>query len=106
MHQNRDMVGLMENEHISWINYKKGYIMDFIYMLIHTYELQDDYGTHEEFKFIGVFTSENKAREVIDILKDKPGFKDHSTECFSINQYILNQVNWDEGFDTYRYKEY
>ena len=35
-----------------------------VFLLWHTHDLTDDFGTHEEVKLIGVFPSEEKASEV------------------------------------------
>lgn len=41
-----------------------------IFLLWHTHNLTDDFGTHEEIKLIGVFSSEAKASEAIELVKD------------------------------------
>ena len=40
-------------------------------MLWHTYELTDDFGTHDEDKLIGVFSYKQKAKEAISVLKKR-----------------------------------
>ena len=42
-----------------------------VFLLWHTYDLTDDCGTHEEVKLIGLFSSEEKASEAMEQLKDK-----------------------------------
>ena len=39
-------------------------------LLWHTYEQTDDYGTHDEEKLLGVFSSLEKAQESINQFKD------------------------------------
>jgi homoserine kinase type II len=48
---------------------------------------------------IGVFACEAEAVEVVEALKEKPGFRDYS-EGFGIFPYKLGQTGWQEGFVT------
>lgn len=80
-----------------------------VFLLWHTYDLKDDYGTHEEIKLIGVFSTEEKAEEVIALLKDKDGFRDLPVSCFTISKYRVDpkpdRIGWAEGFFTARWVE-
>ena len=46
-----------------------------VFLLWHIYELKDDFGTQDEEKLIGVFSSELKAREAIERLRGREGFR-------------------------------
>ena len=50
----------------------------------------------EEFE-IGLYSSKELAREAIERLKDKPGFRDHP-EGFKIYEFELDKDGWEEGF--------
>lgn len=71
-----------------------------VYLLWHVHELTDDFGTHEDEKLIGVFSSESKANETIQHFKNLEGFRDYPLECFIIDAYELDEPNWTEGFIT------
>ena len=51
----------------------------------------------DDAKLIGVYTSEDEAREAIERLADQPGFRDHR-EGFQFEPYELNKHHWNEGF--------
>jgi hypothetical protein len=70
--------------------------MTTVYMLWHVHETE--FGD-EENKFIGVYSTEAKAREAIEQLKDQPGFKDHPDE-FKIYPRTIDRTSWREGFIT------
>ncbi len=76
-----------------------------IFLLWHTHDLTDGFGTHEEEKLIGVFSSEEKAREAIEQLKTKEGFRDFPLSCFEIDRSKLDRVSWSGGFSTVRWTE-
>ena len=58
-----------------------------VYVLWHVYELADDFGEHDEEKLIGIYSTEEKARNAIQSHKDLEGFKDLPLECFEIHEY-------------------
>ena len=75
----------------------------FYYKVIHRYKLD----SRDEGKEIGIFSSEIKANEAIDIVKNKPGFIDYQ-ECFIVKKIfklfkpsLLDYIFWSDGFDTY-----
>ena len=75
----------------------------FYYKVIHRYKLD----SRDESKEIGIFSSEIKANEAIDIVKNKPGFIDYQ-ECFIVKKIfklfkpsLLDYIFWSDGFDTY-----
>jgi len=53
----------------------------------------------DDAKLIGVYSTQEKAKEAVLSLKDKPGFKDNP-EQFEICPYRLNLTAWEEGFIT------
>ena len=76
-----------------------------VFLLWHTHELTDDFGTHEEVKLIGVFYSEAKVREAMELLKDKEGFRDCPPQCFMIDRTKLDRISWADGFCIARWTE-
>ena len=75
----------------------------FYYKVIHRYKLD----SHDETKEIGIFSSEIKANEAIDIVKNKPGFIDYQ-ECFIVKKIfklfkpsLIDYIFWSDGYDTY-----
>ena len=72
-----------------------------VYLLWHTHKLTDDFGTHDEEKLIGVFSSAEKANQTIEKYKTLVGFKDCPLDCFEIDEYEIDKAsNWTEGFCT------
>ena len=47
-----------------------------VYVLWHVYKLSDDIGEHDEEKLVGIYSTEKKARDVIQNHKDLEGFKE------------------------------
>lgn len=77
-----------------------------VFLLWHTHELTDDFGTHDEEKLIGVFSSSKIANDTIQKLKNLEGFRDNSLDCFMIDEYEVDKpTNWTEGFSTVRWTE-
>ena len=76
-----------------------------VYLLWHIHELNDDYGTHDEEKLIGVFSSAEKANDIIENLKNAEGFKDYPVSCFITDEYEVDEPNWTSGFFTVRWTE-
>jgi len=74
-----------------------------VFLLWHTQDLTDDDGTHEEIKFIGVFSTEEKAKNAVEQLKGKEGFRDHPVSCFEIHKEKIDQPGWVDGFVTIYY---
>ena len=68
-----------------------------LYVLWHIHELHDDYGTHDEEKLIGIYSTEEKAAEAIEAHKDLEGFRDYPVECFEIHEAVVD-------FSTVRYE--
>ena len=76
-----------------------------VFLLWHTHPLTDGFGTHEEVKLIGVFSSEEKAQEAIEQLRNKEGFRDYPPQCFLIDRTGLDQTSWTDGFYIARWTE-
>ena len=76
-----------------------------VFLLWHTHDLTDDCGTHEEVKLIGVFSSEKKASEALEQLKDKEGFRDFPVSCFETAEMKVDQSSWADGFFTAHWTE-
>jgi hypothetical protein len=67
--------------------------MDSVYVLWHVHNAQ---GIEDE-KLIGVYRSAEDAKEAIERLKNKPGFRD-TQNGFLIDEHPLNRDSWEEGF--------
>lgn len=76
-----------------------------VFLLWHTHDLTDNCGTHEEVKLIGVFSSKEKAKEVMEQLRDKEGFRDFPISCFEIAGMKVDQPSWADGFFTAHWTE-
>lgn len=64
-----------------------------VFILHHTYGDSEN----ETYKLLGVFESEQKATEAIDMFRTLPGFRKFP-DGFSVDAYRLNEVSWAEGF--------
>lgn len=65
-----------------------------VYLLQHSYE--KDNGC-DETKTLGIFSSEENAKDAIQNYINLPGFKDMPDE-FYIDVYELDKQHWSEGF--------
>lgn len=75
--------------------------MKTVFLLHHVRELS---AGREDVKLIGVFSTEEKARAAFERLKRQPGFCE-SVSGFQVNRYIIDQVEWAEGFVTIEPRE-
>lgn len=75
--------------------------MKTVFILRHSYELSDT--GKEETKFIGVYSSKEKAEKAIERLSKQPEFRDFP-DYFYIDEYEIDQDNWCEGFVTETYE--
>ncbi len=86
-----------------------------LYKVEHLHILYDDV---EDIKFLGVFSTKEKAEEAVALLSKQPGFKDFSKiideddiendniEGFYITEVIVDEIHeWKEGFSTYHWYE-
>ena len=74
-----------------------------VYILWHYYEYDID-GLDlnlDAIKAIGIYSSKQKAEEVKERLKPKPGYSKYPEDCFYIDRYRLNEDHWTEGFITW-----
>ena len=68
----------------------------FVFVVQH---VREDPGGGEAIKFIGVYSSQARAQEAVDRLRQVEGFRDYP-DGFSINRHVVDQDNWAEGFVT------
>ena len=52
---------------------------------------------------IGVYSREENAEKAIERLSKQSGFRD-SRESFSVDEYVIDEDNWTEGFVTETYE--
>lgn len=86
-----------------------------LYIVEHLHILYDDV---EDIKFLGVFSTKEKAEKAIQMLSKQPGFKDFPKiiddndidndiiEGFYIMKVVVDEIaEWKEGFNTIKWKE-
>jgi hypothetical protein len=71
----------------------------YVYILTHVVRPGTD---SEDFKMLGVFSSRSAAGSALQIASKLPGFRDF-TSGLSIDRYLLNKLEWREGFFTTRH---
>ena len=64
-----------------------------VFVLQHVHEREGV----EDVKFIGVYSSLDKARAAEARLRERPGFSDEP-DGFHIDEYPLDQDQWSEGY--------
>ena len=69
-----------------------------LYVLWHSYQPNPAVDRDEE-KFIGIYSTEVKAKAAIQRLQSQPGFIDHP-DGFEIHPQQVDETGWDEGFAT------
>jgi hypothetical protein len=67
-----------------------------VFLLEHIHEIESG---EENVKTIGIYSSEESAKQAIIRLSTQPGFN-NNVKGFSIDCYELDQDNWTEGFIT------
>ena len=67
-----------------------------VFVLQHVNTLED--GT-EDVKFIGVYSSREKADAAVARLRRQPGFSE-APEGFHVDEYRVDQDHWVEGYVT------
>ena len=75
-----------------------------VFLLWHCYELTDGDGPRDEEKLIGVFSSEAKAKDAIEQLKGREGFRDYPVSCFEIHRGKMDRPGWADGFTSVRWR--
>jgi hypothetical protein len=68
--------------------------MTSVFVLQHVHELADG---GENVKFIGVYSSRQKAHEAVTRLSRVPGFSE-AADGFHIDEYRLDEDQWVEGY--------
>lgn len=70
-----------------------------VFLLQHTYE-HEGVGSikFEETKIIGIYSSIEKVKSVIQKYKTIQGFNKYSEDCFVIDEYKIDENQWEEGF--------
>jgi hypothetical protein len=73
-------------------------LMTMIYTVSHLDMDTENDDTQE--KLIGVYSTQDLAERAIARLRDKPGFRDYSEECWFLSPHRLDDIvdYWDEGF--------
>jgi hypothetical protein len=71
-------------------------MMSVLYMLWHCYQPGPDVD-HDEEKFIGIYSTEEKAKTALEQLRTQPGFGD-DPDGFYIHPQRVDGTGWDEGF--------
>ena len=69
-----------------------------VFVVQHQHELDGC----DEVKFIGVYSSEDRAWSAVDRAKALSGFRDHP-DGFSVDPYEVDMDHWTEGFVTMPY---
>ena len=67
-----------------------------VFVLQHVHEREDG---AEDVKFIGVYSSREKAEEAAPRLARLPGFAD-APDGFHVDEYRVDQDQWAEGYVT------
>ncbi|KAA9014275.1 MULTISPECIES: DUF7336 domain-containing protein [Sphingobium] len=68
----------------------------FVYLVEHAREINPD---ETDVKTIGIYSSEEKAKEAIARISKLVGFRDH-IEGFTADKYQIDEDHWEEGFHT------
>lgn len=67
-----------------------------VFILHHVHELEDQ---EDEVKLIGVYSSDEIAKQAVERMKVLPGFCD-AQDGFCIDAYTVDEDNWIEGYIT------
>jgi hypothetical protein len=67
-----------------------------VYVVQHVHASE---GNTEDTKFIGVYSSRDKAHAAVERLSRTPGFSD-APDGFCIDEYQLDKDQWAEGYVT------
>jgi hypothetical protein len=68
--------------------------MKTVYLLYHSHDSAEG---DDNYKLLGIFSTEKKAQDAIDSFRLKPGFVDYPDD-FSIDKYEIDKAYWSEGF--------
>lgn len=64
-----------------------------VFVVQHEHQL----GDCDEVKFIGVYSTNERAQAAVDRAKQLSGFRDHP-DGFSVDPYEVDRDHWTEGF--------
>src|SRR5437879_5466761 len=64
-----------------------------VFVVQHVHDLDNA----EDVKFIGVYSTRERANQAVEALRAQPGFRESSVG-FHIDQYELDEVHWKEGY--------
>ncbi|MBK8943478.1 MAG: hypothetical protein IPM79_39245 [Polyangiaceae bacterium] len=67
-----------------------------VFLVQHEHEVSDEVA---EVKVIGIYSSEELARQAIERLSQKPGFSSHLSG-FTVGRYPVDRDHWSEGFES------
>lgn len=67
-----------------------------VFVVVHVHEITQD---QEDVKLIGVYSTEERAKEAIRRSLLLPGFAE-STDGFGIDAYEVDEDHWTEGYVT------
>src|SRR5262249_19814657 len=73
--------------------------MTTVFVLQHVHSRDDG---SEDVKFIGVYSSREKAEEAVARMSRLPGFAD-APDGFCIDEYRVDQDHWDKGYATVKW---
>lgn len=75
--------------------------MEFVYLVwhTHTFPVDSDEEPYENVKLLGVYSTEAKATDRIEVAKLLPGFREQP-EGFVIGRNVIDRDEWTEGFVT------
>ena len=63
-----------------------------VYLLEHTVK-----GLEDSTKMLGIYSTREEAENAINVLSNKPGFRD-SLDDFLIDEYEIDKICWSSGF--------
>lgn len=74
--------------------------MKYIFILKHIYEFYDSNGYKQfEDKFLGIYSSEKKAKDAIERYFVLSGFNQYPKDCFVVEKWEVDKdTTWKEGF--------
>ncbi|MDR1939356.1 MAG: hypothetical protein LBQ40_00990 [Clostridiales bacterium] len=70
-------------------------MLKYFYNLYFQYEITNDKSKNDLTSTfnIGYFSTNKKAKEIIELYREKPGFKEHDMDCFKIQKIGVNFVD-------------
>ena len=68
-----------------------------VYVLTHEYP-KGRKGKYTETKYLGMYSTYDKAEKLIDLYIDLPGFCNYGRKCFVIREYEIGKDYYKYGF--------